>query len=47
MRERRFADPGDVLDQQVTTRKQAGDTLPKLLCLADDDAVERGDDGAD
>ena len=45
LRERRLADAGDVLDQQVTAGEQAREREPQRLALADDDAVELRQDG--
>ena len=38
--ERRLADAGDVLDQQVAAGEEAREREPQRLALADDDAVE-------
>ena len=40
LRERRLAHAGNVLDQQVAAREQAGEREPQRLVLADDDAAE-------
>src|ERR1700722_769100 len=40
MRESGLAHPGNVLDQQMTARQQAGDAQPDLRILAQDDAVQ-------
>ena len=45
LRQRRLADAGNVLDQQVAAREQAGEREPQRLVLADDDAVELRQDG--
>ena len=44
--ERGLADARDVLDQQVAARQQAGEAQPDLRVLAEDDAVELGEDRA-
>ena len=36
MRERRLADPGQILDQQVAAREQAGERQADLALLAED-----------
>ena len=47
LRERRLADAGDVLDQQVAARDQAGERQLDRVVLADDDARELALDGLD
>ena len=47
LRQRRLADAGDVLDQQVAAREQAGERELQRLGLADDDAVELREDGGE
>ena len=47
MRQRGLADAGNVLDQQVAARQQAGDAQPHLVLLAQDDAIELRRRGAD
>jgi hypothetical protein len=42
--ERRFADARNVLDQEVAARQKACEREPQGLALADDDAVELGQD---
>jgi hypothetical protein len=44
MGQHRLSHPGDVLDQQVTAREQAGDRKADLALLAEDDAPDLGDD---
>ena len=46
VRERGLADARHVLDEQVAAREQAGQRELELAVLADDDALERFDDGA-
>ena len=43
LRQRRFADARDVLDQQMPAREQAGEREPQRLGLADEDAAQFGD----
>ena len=40
LRERRLADAGNVLDQQVAAREETGEGEPQRIALADDDAIE-------
>ena len=47
VRERRLADAGHVLDEQVAAREQAGERQLELAALADDDALERVEHGPD
>ena len=47
MRERRLADAGNVLDEQVTAREQARETEAQLRLLAEDDLLERGNRALD
>ena len=44
VRERGLADAGHVFDEQVAARQQAGERQPHGLGLAEDDAVEGGQD---
>ena len=43
MREGGFADPGNVLDQQVAARQQAGQAQANLRILAENDVIELGE----
>ena len=45
MRQRGLADAGQVFDQQVAARQQAGEGEADLLRLAEDDLFGLGDDG--
>ena len=47
VRERRLADARNVFDEQVAAREQAGEGELQLAALADDDALERIEHGAD
>jgi len=47
LRQRRLADPGDVLDQQVPAGEQAGQREPQRRGLADDDALDLREDGGE
>jgi hypothetical protein len=47
VRERRLADAGHILDEQVPARQQARQTQPQLMFFAEDDPVELRDRGAD
>ena len=42
MRQRGLADTGRILDQQMAAGQQAGEALPDLQGLADDDAADLG-----
>ena len=44
MREHGLADAGNILDQQMPAREQAGDAEPDLPFLAEDDAPDLADD---
>lgn len=39
-----LADPGQILDQQVPPREQAGERQPDLVFLAEDDRARGGED---
>ena len=43
--QRGLADAGHVFDEQMPARQQAGEGEPHGLGLAEDDAIERGEDG--
>ena len=45
LRQRRLADAGNVLDQQVAAGEQAGQRQPERGFLADDDAAQFGEHG--
>ncbi len=47
MRERGFAHAGNIFDQQMAARQEAGQAEADLIVLAQDHSVELGEDGID
>lgn len=45
VRQRGFADTGEIFDEQVSARQQAGKCKPDLPLLAEDDLAGSGDGG--